>query len=158
MSDIGVSALIMAVISKAYSHLHTSQVCAPCLQSAATAPPLLGHRSYRLLERDERGQYKRRRYYRRRKKKKGNKGVWLPCGVNCVPLQCVVAASHIHRTSTHAVWHSDGVAWYRWSCNININTFLPRTEKKPIMMENSWTTIMSEENRFTQNYRTETKR
>lgn len=96
MSDIAVSALIMPVIRKAYSHLHMSQVCAPCLQSAVTAPPLLGHHSYRLLEKDERAQYKRRRYYRRRKK-----AIKLPCGANCVPLQCVVATSHIHRMSTH---------------------------------------------------------
>lgn len=31
------------------SHLHISPVCARCLQSAATVPPLLGRRSYRLL-------------------------------------------------------------------------------------------------------------
>lgn len=75
MCDIAVSALIMLVISKTYSHLHTSQVCAPCLQSAVTAPPLLGHRSYRLLEKDEGAKYKRRRYYRSRKK-----AIKLPCG------------------------------------------------------------------------------
>lgn len=58
MSDTGVSALVMQVISEAHSHLHMSQVCALYLQSAVTAPHLLGHHSYRLLE--KKGQYKRR--------------------------------------------------------------------------------------------------
>lgn len=118
-----------------------SQVCAPCLRSAATAPPLPGHRSYRLLKKDEReeGNIRRRRYYKRREKKKGNKNIWLPRGANCVPLQCVVEASHIHRMSTHAAWHSGGRAWHHRSCNIN--TFLPPTEKKPIMMESPKTAI-----------------
>lgn len=71
MSDIAVSALIMPVISKAYSHLHMSQVCAPCLQSAVTAPPPLGHHSYRLLEKDERAQYKEEEILQ--EEEKGNK-------------------------------------------------------------------------------------
>lgn len=43
------------VSGRAQAHLHTSPVCARCLQSAVTVPPLLGHRSYRLLEKKREG-------------------------------------------------------------------------------------------------------